>query len=373
AEVTNGNITHLLNAGSTKFKYKYILVTPDPIIVGTTSQAWEEHRDIIFGTIPGTAAEGSDARIPTQDENDALQGTSGAPGSVNPYVTNADARNSDARAPTSHAASHQHGGSDEVAVAVPAANAIPKAGGGSVLAGGWVTYGSGASTAAEGDDPRIPTQSENDAMVGTSGTPGTANPYVTNADARNSDARAPTGAASGGLGSTYPSPTVDGMTAGVLTDDTAHGVRGGGTQHAAVVPAGASGFITGVDKTKLDNIPDGIGNGFQAIATADTSTTSATDVVIAGMTLTPGAGNYLAMFSTSSSVSGNNDTAFSIYINGVVAADSERNVNKQSNRVGVATQCFITGLLDAQAIDIRWRTTGGTVTAGPRTFTLIKV
>ncbi|HEU02306.1 MAG TPA: hypothetical protein ENH89_18695, partial [Aurantimonas coralicida] len=73
AEVTNGNITHVLNAGSTKFKYKYILVTPDPIIVGTTSQAWEEHRDIIFGTIPGTAAEGSDARIPTQDENDALQ------------------------------------------------------------------------------------------------------------------------------------------------------------------------------------------------------------------------------------------------------------------------------------------------------------
>jgi hypothetical protein len=38
----------------------------------------------------------------------------------------------------SHAARHQHAGSDEVGVAVPGANAIPKAGAGATLAAGWI-------------------------------------------------------------------------------------------------------------------------------------------------------------------------------------------------------------------------------------------
>lgn len=41
---------------------------------------------------------------------------------------------------------------------------------------------------------------------------------------------------------------------GVLQTDAQHGVRGGGTQHADVVAAGADGFMTGADKTKLDGI-----------------------------------------------------------------------------------------------------------------------
>ncbi len=41
---------------------------------------------------------------------------------------------------------------------------------------------------------------------------------------------------------------------GVLASDAQHGTRGGGTQHASVVAAGASGFMTGADKTKLDGI-----------------------------------------------------------------------------------------------------------------------
>jgi hypothetical protein len=100
AEVTNGNIVHVINSGSTKYKHKYLLVTADPITVGTTGQTWEEHKDIDFGTTSGTAAEGDDGRIPTQDENDALVGTSGTPSTSNKYVTNADPRNSDARTPT---------------------------------------------------------------------------------------------------------------------------------------------------------------------------------------------------------------------------------------------------------------------------------
>jgi hypothetical protein len=49
-----------------------------------------------------------------------------------------DSRMSNTRTPTSHAASHQNGGSDEVATATPTANAIPKAGSGGTLGSGWI-------------------------------------------------------------------------------------------------------------------------------------------------------------------------------------------------------------------------------------------
>jgi hypothetical protein len=44
---------------------------------------------------------------------------------------------------------------------------------------------------------------------------------------------------------------------GILASDAQHGVRGGGTQHALVVPAGAAGFMSGADKSKLDGITAG--------------------------------------------------------------------------------------------------------------------
>lgn len=54
-----------------------------------------------------------------------------------------------------------------------------------------------------------PTAGEKAALAGTTGTPGVANQYVTTTDSRMSDSRAPSGGASGELGGTYPSPTVN--------------------------------------------------------------------------------------------------------------------------------------------------------------------
>jgi hypothetical protein len=74
------------------------------------------------------------------------------------------------------------------------------------------SYGSAANTVCEGDDSRLPSQDENDALVGTDGTPSSSNKYVTDSDARNSDSRAPIGSASGDLAGSYPSPSVAALT-----------------------------------------------------------------------------------------------------------------------------------------------------------------
>jgi hypothetical protein len=77
-----------------------------------------------------------------------------------------DGRLSDNRTPTAHSASHKHGGADEVAVATPAANAIPKADGAGKL-DAWITssgaaatpslriIGTGATDACAGNDARL--------------------------------------------------------------------------------------------------------------------------------------------------------------------------------------------------------------------------
>jgi hypothetical protein len=88
----------------------------------------------------------SNANDPSAGEKAALAGTSGTPGGGNKYVTDADARNSNARTPTAHAASHQNGGGDEVATATPGAAAIPKADG----SGKLDTWISDAAAGAKG-------------------------------------------------------------------------------------------------------------------------------------------------------------------------------------------------------------------------------
>lgn len=64
-----------------------------------------------------------------------------------------------------------------------------------------------------------------------------------------------------GLASVATSGSASDLGSGTLPaarfDDTAHGARAGGTTHAVVVAAGAAGFMTGADKTKLDGVAAG--------------------------------------------------------------------------------------------------------------------
>ena len=63
---------------------------------------------------------------------------------------------------------------------------------------------------------------------------------------------------------------------GVLATDAQHGARAGGTTHAAVIAAGASGFMTGSDKTKLDDVEAGAQvTSFARVQTALAAATSA--------------------------------------------------------------------------------------------------
>ena len=172
-----------------------------------------------------------------------------------------DSRLSDSRTPTSHASSHQNGGGDEIATATPAANAIPKAGAGGDLDGGWMPYGSSASTVCEGNDSRLsdartPTSHASahepgggdamtvDAAAGT-GSLRTLGTGSTNAcagdDSRLSDARTPVSHATSHENGGGDEISVAGLS-GLLADDqnpVAHATdhqHGGGDEIATATP-----------------------------------------------------------------------------------------------------------------------------------------
>ena len=155
----------------------------------------------------------------------------------------------------------------------------------------------------------------------------------------------------------------------------AHGNQAGGALHADVIAAGAAGFMTGADKTKLDSVVV-LPAPQTAVAGGTTTTPSPTDVALAGMSITPGAGDYLVSFGTTVSNSINNDIIVSIYLNAVQVANSEReqlSLGAGDGSTLTLAEVPITGVLAGQAVEIRWRTTGGTSTARARNLTLVQV
>lgn len=112
-----------------------------------------------------------------------------------------------------------------------------------------------------------------------------------------------------------------------------------------------------------------------ASATVDDTTASATDVLIVGMTLTPAAGTYLALFSTSAVNSGNGASRmfFSIYSDGVQVAHSEREIGVAGGANSAVNTNAVVTVNGSQAIEARWRAVAGTNTAHERSLTLIRL
>lgn len=123
----------------------------------------------------------------------------------------------------------------------------------------------------------------------------------------------------------------------------------------------------------LDNLFLGP-KSLEAEATANTTTTSTSFGLVNSMTLTPPAGTWIAMFSSSvinSLVA--QTTIVTLYVGGVQAASTERsNKNAGNDPSGVAFQKRIT-VNGSQAVEVRWKVTGGTGTIRQRTLTLFRV
>ncbi len=108
--------------------------------------------------------------------------------------------------------------------------------------------------------------------------------------------------------------------------------------------------------------------------------TSGTDVLVDTMTITPGVGDYLVSFSTSANLGSNNTAAdFSIYVNGIQEANSIRSIARGGGATsghvhGVSIASYkVTGVLTAQAIEIRASVSGGTLSVFERNLTLLAV
>ncbi len=155
-------------------------------------------------------------------------------------------------------------------------------------------------------------------------------------------------------------------------------VMGVGASEALNVQWKTSGGTASAHERALTVLPVTAADTSQAQATASTTTTSSSDVLVNSMTLTPGAGDYIVWFS--GTLDGSSSSTYqyvSIYVNGTQVAHSEREVYNESSINGalfpVATHARLTGVGATDAIEVRWRTTGGTATMYERRLTVSKV
>lgn len=110
------------------------------------------------------------------------------------------------------------------------------------------------------------------------------------------------------------------------------------------------------------------------------STTSTTDTLVTGMTITPAAGTYLVFgYMTASATSNNRYITASIYSNNTLVADSPTfafvrtgaSILSNSDVVNLSPNALVT-VNGSQAIDMRWRTTGGTAQAQGYSLIIIR-
>ena len=110
-------------------------------------------------------------------------------------------------------------------------------------------------------------------------------------------------------------------------------------------------------------------------STTSTNTTSTTDVSL--LSLTPPAGSYFVKFSTTVTNGSNNATVTaSIYAGGTQNSNSERSIVPRASNtqftILLETHAIVT-VNGAQAIETRWRTSGGTATSNRRSMDIIRI
>jgi hypothetical protein len=84
-----------VSEGTNHQNHRFMVISSGAVVnVGVDTITFDEMISVEFGTSAGTAAEGNDSRIPTQDENDALQGaaTGGPLTNANRAVADDDSR-----------------------------------------------------------------------------------------------------------------------------------------------------------------------------------------------------------------------------------------------------------------------------------------
>lgn len=119
---------------------------------------------------------------------------------------------------------------------------------------------------------------------------------------------------------------------------------------------------------------------FSVSSVSNATTTSATDVLLTGMTLTPIAGTYWVVFDTDvQSTAGGNSITCSIYNNGSQITNSSRVVQfptatliSSGNPTALHSQAVGVTVNGSQAITVEWHTNGGTATCLNRTLTALK-
>ena len=134
-------------------------------------------------------------------------------------------------------------------------------------------------------------------------------------------------------------------------------------------PAGLWAFIQ-----FFSGVASGIVN-YNVTATATFTTTSATDVLLTTMSVSPTAGTYGVWFTAAWNVSNANAVArFTVYNNGVAVTDSLRDIDSPGGGAAAAfaTQTAIQ-ITAGNAVDVRARTTSGTLTVTNRNLLLIRL
>ncbi|KKN30612.1 hypothetical protein LCGC14_0832260 [marine sediment metagenome] len=116
----------------------------------------------------------------------------------------------------------------------------------------------------------------------------------------------------------------------------------------------------------------------EIIAVGTTNHAGATDTLVALMTSTPGAGDYEVEFGASADLDTVNISMFySIYVNGVQIAHSEREFRRGGSAGDVAgalhTKADAIGVGDGQAIEIRARLSAGSADIFQRSLSIKKV